>query len=284
MRKVILSAALLLTLLLPTSAQVTMEIVLDQDQYLRSETVTVRVRIMNSSGRTLRLGTDPNWLTFKVDGEGGVPLARLEPGPVTRAFDLESSKTVTLRTDLVPFFNLSEVGHYTVTAKAKVPELNLEVEVRPKTFDITQGVKLWEREFGVPATTPPESRKFALQQATFLKERMRLYTRVTDLSESRVFRVQYLGPLVSFSKPETLLDPSSNLHVLFQVGARSFSYCVVNPGGELIIRQIFEQSATRPTLRATEDGRCTVAGGERLVLPTDLPPPVVSTNAIPAPK
>lgn len=283
MRKIFLPLALLLTLLARVSAQVTMELVLDQEQFIRSESVPLRVRITNTSGQTLHLGKDPNWLSFTVDGENGVSLPRLAQVPVTRPFDLESSKTVTLQTDLMLYFNLAEVGHYTVAAKANLSQINLEVGVKPKTFDITTGTKIWERDFGVPHTTPPDARKYALQQATFLKQ-MRIYARVTDVSESRVFRVQMLGSLVSFSKPEALVDSSSNLHVLFQDGQSSFSYCIVNPNGETIIRRTYDYTGTRPRLGASEGGIPSVTGGARRVTLNDLPPPVTSTNAINAPK
>ena len=48
---------------------------------------------------------------------------------------------------------------------------------------------------GVPGTTPPVVRRFALQQATFLKQ-ARLYARVTDANESTVLRVVPLGALI----------------------------------------------------------------------------------------
>lgn len=282
--------ALLLAFAFRLSAQVEMELVLDQDQFLRSESLPVRVRITNLSGQTLHLGKDPNWLSFTVDSGNGVSLPRQGDGPVTRPFDLESSKSATLQADLTQYFNLTEMGHYTVSAKANFQQLNLEVGAKPKTFSINIGIKLWERNFGIPLTDPPQTRKYALQQASFLKQK-RIYARVTDLSEARVYRVVSLGSLVSISQPEALVDQSSNLHVLFQDDSRTFSYSIVNPGGEIIIRRTYEYSETRPRLRADENGLVQVSGGSRRVMPNDLPPvrmapapTIPSTNPVAVPK
>ena len=269
---------------LPALAQVTVEVQFDQEQFLRSESLPVRVRIENLSGRTLHLGGDPNWITFTVEGREGNILSKTGGLPVAKPFDLEASKIATLRADLMPTFNLSDPGHYTVSVAANVPELEKQIKTEPKGFDIIAGTKLWEKEIGVPASTPPETRKYALQQATFLKQ-LRLYVRLTDASESRVFRVLPLGMLLSFTTPEAQVDRSSNLHVLFQDRARSFLYCVIAPDGELIVRQTWDYAATRPRLRPEQDGRVMVSGGQRRILLSDLPPPrVADTNDARGPK
>ena len=84
--------------------------------------------------------------------------------------------------------------------------------------------------------TAPEARKYTLQQANYIKQ-LTLYVRVTDLTEQRVFKVLPVGPLLSFSRPEARIDRDSNLHLLFQTGARSFLYQVINPEGDLLARQ-----------------------------------------------
>jgi len=262
---------------LVSAAEVNVEIVFDQEQFLRSESLPLRLRIRNFSGQTLKLGTSSDWLTFTVQGRDGVSMVRTGEMPPTQPFSLESSKTASLSADLMPYFKLSEPGHYSVTARVRIPEIEKELTTAPRTFDIVSGTKLWEREFGVPGTQPPIVRKFALQQATFLKQ-LRLYVRLTDPNESRVFRVLPIGALLSFSTPEAALDQSSHLHVIFQNGAQSFLYSVVAPDGEQIIRQTWDQTNTRPRLLAESDGRVVVRGGARRILLSDLPPPLVANT------
>ena len=280
MQKIFSVLALLACSAATALAQVNVEVVFDQEQFLRSESVPLRVRISNFSGQTLRLGTEPDWLNFTVAGEDGKALARSGRVPLPKPFSLESAKTVSLTADLLPYYELSAAGHYKVSVQVRVPELAKEVAAKPQGFDIISGTKLWQKEVGVPGATPPVVRKYALQQATFLKQ-ARLYVRVTDASEATVLRVILLGALTSFSTPETQVDRSSNLHVIFQNGQRSYSYSIITPDGEQIIRQSFDiVGRSRPRLRPEEDGRVTVLGGERRVALTDLPPPENSTNAV----
>jgi hypothetical protein len=259
-------------------AQVTAEIVFDQEQFLRSESLPMRLRISNFSGQTLVLGTQPDWVNFTIESREGTPLKRTGEIPPVKPLTVLSAKTASLQTDLMPYFNVSEPGHYSVKAKIKIPQIDKEITTEPKTFDVISGTKVWEREVGLPGTTPPVMRKFALQQATFIKQ-LRLYVRLTDPQESMVFRVLPLGTLVSFSQPETVLDNASQLHVLFQTGARSFLYSIVTPEGDQIVRQTWDYTGdSRPRLRAEADGRVIVTGGVRRILLSDLPPPRVANT------
>jgi hypothetical protein len=69
---------------------------------------------------------------------------------------------------------------------------------------------------------------------------------------------------------------------LFQAGQKNFSYSIVTPEGDLIVRQTHEISGTRPRLRAESDGRIVVQGGARKIAASDLPPPPPKpeTNAV----
>src|SRR5581483_5080914 len=98
------------------SAQIiTVEVKLDQDQFLPGETLPVTVRVVNNSGQTLHLGADASWLQFNiisVDNNSGV-LKTAEP-PVIEPFDLESSHVATKRLDLEPYYRLKHAGRYRI--------------------------------------------------------------------------------------------------------------------------------------------------------------------------
>jgi hypothetical protein len=161
-----------------------------------------------------------------------------------------------------------------------IPEWSQQIVSIPKPFDIIQGAKLWEQEFGVPLAAgvtnrPPEVRKYTLQQANYLKQLM-LYFQLTDVS-GRVNRVFPIGPMLSFGQPEAQMDRSSNLHVLYQRGPRSFGYTVVNSDGEVMLRQTYDYT-TRPRLQFDGDGKLSVVGGVRRPSPSDLPPPETAVD------
>lgn len=266
----------------PVSAQIDLELLLDQDQFLRDEPLWVKVRIINRAGQTLHLGPDATWLTLAVEQRDGHPVTKRGDVPIPGELTLESAMLADHKADIMPHFDLTTPGRYQMTATLHIKQWQQAVVSKPKAFDIVRGTKLWEQEFGVPVKDgPPEARKYALQQATHLKH-LRLYVRVSDLPEHRVFRVAQLGPLVSFGRPEPQIDRESRLHVLFQTGARSFQYRVVDPEGEVLVRQSYDYTTTRPTLRTEDTGRITVVGGIRQIAKDDWPPPSETKQVTPA--
>jgi hypothetical protein len=159
----------------------------------------------------------------------GHVLSRLSEVPVKGEFALESAEMATRLVDLMPHFEFGQPGRYQVTATVRIAAWNAETTSKAKNFEIVRGTKLWEQEFGLPAESgAPEVRKYALQQANYRKQ-LQLYVRLTDSNENRVFGMLPLGPLVSFSRPEAQIDKTSHFHVLFQTGARSFVYTMLDP-------------------------------------------------------
>jgi hypothetical protein len=277
----------LLAAISSSPAQVAVEVTLPQDQFLPSESIPATVKIRNHSGQTLHFGDD-SWLTFSVEGRDGFIVLKTGDAPTAHGLDLESSKVATMRSDLGPYFTISRPGPYRVIATVNLKEWGQTLNSKPANFDVIRGIKIWEQEFGVPQTAAtgqgsPEVRKYILQQATYLK-RIKLYLRVTDADESRVFRVFPLGPMISFGSPQTLLDGLNNLHVLYQDGPRTFNYSVIDPDGRLIARQTHDYVNSAPRMKIDESGKITIVGGARRPAPNDAPPvkdSVVSANVAP---
>jgi hypothetical protein len=275
--------------LLPVSAQVTVEITQDQNQFLSAETMPTAVRITNRSGQSLRLGREQDWLTFSVQSHGAEVVPKIAEVPVLGEFVLDSSKVATKRVDLAPYFSLNRSGRYSVSATVRIKDWNQEITSPPKNFDIIEGAKLWEQEIGVPnsadpTNATPEVRKFILQQANYLRSQLRLYVRLTDASGDRTFRVFPIGPMVSFGRPEAQVDKFSNLHLLYQDAARSFRYTVINPDGQVLASRIYDYADKRPRLQPDAGGKIFVTGGVHRVTPNDVPPPTPATPAEEAPK
>jgi len=274
-------------------AQVSVGLVMDEDRLVAGEPVIVGVCITNLSGQTLVLGKEPDWVGFAVESKENFIVPKLAEVDAKGEFTLESAKVATRRVDLAPAYQLATPGRYTVTAAVSIPQWNRQLVSDPRKFEIIAGTRLWEQVFGVPnpdgGTGPPEERKYALIQAMHLRQ-LRLYLRLTDKPEARILRVFSLGQMVSFSLPEHELDKNSNLHVLWQIpdrSARSFSYLVVNPQGELIRRQTHDYTTSRPVLKFDKDGNVGVGGGLRRLTAADLPAPSTTGSGndtkVPAP-
>jgi len=292
MKKIGLWVVLLLTAVRPALiAQVTVEVKLDQDQFLPGESLRAAVRITNRSGQTIRLGAEPDWLVFSIESKEGLVVTKEEEVPVIGEFVLESSKTATKRVDLAPCFALDRQGRYAVQATVRIKQWDHQITSQPKAFNIIQGAQLWAKDFGVPrmagsTNESTEVRKYILQEANYLKGRIRLYFRLTDSTGAKTIRVFPIGTLVSFSRPEPQLDKLSNLHVLFANGAQSYGYNVFSPDGELQTRQTYEYVGTRPRLQPNDDGSISVKGGVRRVSGDDFPAakPELSNDTLEKPK
>ncbi len=274
------------------SAQVSLELMLDQVDFLPCEAVPLAIKITNRSGQQLHLGADPDWLTFNVEAADGFVVTKNAEVPVTGAFDLETSQLAIKRVDLQPYFSMTKPGRYRVVATLHIKDWSSQLASEAKHFDVITGAKLWSQDFGVQDGTnrAPLVLKYTLEQANYLKAQLRLYVQVSDAAEAQVYKVTALGPLVSFSHPEAQVDRQSRLNVLWQTGAQAFSYAIVNPDGALALQDYYDNFFSRPRLSVNDDGDVIVSGGTRRAKPTELPLvrppnelPALTKPAAPAP-
>jgi len=142
--------ALVLLTFCRASAQVDVEVVMDQEQFLPSESVPVAVRVTNRSGQPLHLGADADWLTFNVESVDGFIVMKNAEVPVLGEFDLGSSQVATKRVDLQPYFDLKRQGRYRIVATLRIKAWSVETPSLPKEFDVISGAELWSQDFGVP--------------------------------------------------------------------------------------------------------------------------------------
>ena len=270
-----------------TSAQLAVEVTMEQGEFLPSEALPVAVRVTNRSGQPLHLGAEANWLSFNVESTDGFIVVKNGEVPVQGEFDLGSSQVATKHVSLESYFGLMRPGRYRVTATVRIPGWAEPISSPAKEFYVINGAKLWAQDFGVPipaaaTNRTPEVRRYTLEKANYLRTQLRMYVQVSDQAEARVFKVVSIGKTVSFGEPEMQLDHNSNLHVLFQSGASLFTYAVVNPDGELMKQEIFDYVKARPRLNMNDNGAVSVAGGVRRMKEKPMPM-VKSPDQLPAP-
>ena len=271
---------------------ITVQVLLEQDQFLPGESLPVTVRVINNSGQSLHLGEAANWLTFNVESadNNSVVMKNADP-PVVGGFDLGSSEVATKRVDLTPYFALTHAGRYHLVATVRIPEWGSAETSPAKEFDVIDGAQLWSQDFGLPVPAGvtnqlPVVRKYILEEANYLRQQLRMYVLVSDQTGTRILKVSAVGPMVSFSQPDAQLDSASNLHVLYQGGARVFIYAVVNPDGNITQQEIYDYENSRPRLAVNAAGDIVVRGGVRRVKPGELPsvrPPEEVLPPTPAP-
>lgn len=273
---------LFLSLVLPlfvlnASAQISVDLTFNQEQFLPGEAIPVYVHVTNRSGQSLHLGEDQSWLSFFVQGDDGSVVIRKSEPPVVEPFDLGSSEVAKKRVDLAPYFMLSHTGRYKVSCTVHIKAWNQDITSPPQNFDLIQGAELWSQVFGVPNTagpnSPPIARKYTLVEANYLQSQLRLYVQVTSQADGNVIKVLPVGPMISFGQPDAQLDPTSNLHILYQNGASTFSYTVVSPEGEIVTQQMYDYVSIRPRLQQDNNGNISVYGGVPRVETPDLKTP-----------
>src|SRR5256886_13265270 len=125
------------------SAQVTVELALDQDQFLPGESLEVGVRITNFSGQTLHLGKDNDWLRFTIEGRDSYIVPGSDDVPVQGEFDVESSTVATRRVDVAAYFALTRPGRYQVTATVKLKQWEKQQVSMLMAFAIIPGTTFY---------------------------------------------------------------------------------------------------------------------------------------------
>jgi hypothetical protein len=258
---------------------VTAQLQLDQNQYLPDEDLQLKVRITNRSGQPVAFGQDNQWLTFDVVAEKDSVVSRQGEMQVKGPFTLLSGQDVARPFNPTPYFNFRHPGRYRISAIINIPQWRQQIVCKPVVFTVAEGVllpNLGDLQIGVPqppgvTNLPPEVRRYSLIKVATLDE-LKLYFRLTD-KYGQTLRVVPLARMLSFSQPEAQIDRANNLHVLLQTGARTFTYSVFDPNGNLIVRQFHDYTRTRPRLNFDDDGRIFVGGGRRLLTLSDIPAP-----------
>ncbi len=178
------------------SAQLAVEVTMEQGEFLPSETIPVAVRVTNRSGQPLHLGADANWLTFNVESADGFIVVKNGEVPVVKEFDLGSSQVAIKRVDLQPYFGLARPGRYRVTATVQIKDWSEAMTSPAEEFYVITGAKIWAQDFGVPVPADatnrtPEVRRYTLEKANYLRTQLRLYVQVSDPAEARIFKVVF---------------------------------------------------------------------------------------------
>src|SRR5215469_11403855 len=98
-----------------------------------------------------------------------------------------------------------------------------------------------------------------------------MYLRVRDATDTKRFTPTQISDVLSLSRPQPFLDKRNDLHLLYEDGARSFNCSVINPDGEILVRQTHRYTDSAPRLKEDDTGEIAVVGGMRQVAANDLP-------------
>ncbi|MCX7713042.1 MAG: hypothetical protein N2035_05180 [Chthoniobacterales bacterium] len=229
--------------------------------YIRYEPILVTVAITNLSGQSLLLQDTANipWFQLQVENSSGLPVPHRVTGIGLDPTPIKPSETIRRTINITPLFRLDDFGSYSIRATVFDPALNRFFSSGSLKFEITEGRVLWQELVGHPSDGTQ-------RQLTLLSHRLpnstALYLRILDPEKKRLYCTYRLGPLVTYGKPEIVLDNANRPHILQMNAPRSYLYSHIGLNGEIIKREIYIQTdRSKPTIERTPNGDVKVVGG-----------------------
>ena len=264
-------------------AQLEVRLGVGRDNFVQHEPIHVDTFIISNHNKAIILGDKEGWIRFSVRDGRGFPVNQVGHPPRGNLFVLSSGKKVTKGINLAPFFDFSEPGEYTIQAtittsnwvKVRFESVPVKIQVvRARVMDVIRR--------GVVSETPgelPEVRRYTLQ-TTRVKGKSHLFMRVSDDHDPSfmIYNVTPLGMMVHQAKPSFGLDRDGISHLFFQSHKQQYSYCMIDPFGELMRRQTYISDTNRPYMTKDVKGSFKIIGGRRVVAPTDYPEPRTSVG------
>ncbi len=256
-----------------------------RDNFVQHEPILVDVFVGSNHSKAIILGDKDGWIRFSVRNGRGFPVNQVGRPPRGNLFVLSSGKKVTKGINLAPYFDFSEPGEYTVQASITTSNwAEVRFESAPVKIQVVRARVMDVIRRGVASETPgelPEVRRYTLQ-TTRVKGKSHLFMRVSDDYEpsSVIYNVTPLGMMVHHAKPAFGLDRDGISHLFFQSHKQQYTYCMIDPLGELMRRQTYISETNRPYPYMTKDikGSFKIIGGRRVVAPTDYPEPRTSVG------
>jgi len=247
-------------------AQIEIGLKLKRLQYIAYEPVVATLTITNLAGRDVELrdAADQHWFGFEVTtGEGRSlgPMARADAEP---PLTIETGKTVTRKINLTPVYPVHDFGTYHLRANVYFADLGKFFYSTTKVFQVTDARPIWQKTVGMPDGVGGGGnvRTFSLLSNRF-PDHTSLYVRVENKENGVVYSTFSLGRSIASDDPEAEFDRTNQLHVLHCAAPRSWAYARIGLNGELIERDVFMETKSRPHLRHTADGMIAVHGGMR---------------------
>src|SRR5438094_881380 len=247
----------------PAFAQIQVELKFPRLQYIAYEPVVADLVITNLAGRDvdLRDAGGQSWFGFEVTGSEDRSIAPIS-NPGTEARSVGVVKRVNRKINLPPLFGVQDFGTYRVRAHIYFADLNKFFYSQTKVFEVADARPIWQKTVGVPegGGASGNVRTYSLMTNRF-PDHTSLYVRVEDKDRGVVYATYSLGQVIVFDQPQTELDRSNQLHVLYCAAPRNWSYARVGLNGGLLSRASFAETKTRPRLVHSEDGVVKISGG-----------------------
>jgi hypothetical protein len=257
-------AAFLLVLgLHEAAAQVRVDISLKRKLYVMYEPLIAAVTVHNLSGRPLLLDNtaEHRWLSFNIESADGRIIPPNNPDYAFPPAAIEPGEKLPAAFNLTPLFPLQEFGLYRIRASVYVPEFGRFFSSPPLAVEITEGRPIWQEVVGVPGGDGKPSLRTITLLSHKLSRSTRLYARIEDRENGRIYATHQLGPFLTFGRPDVILDARNEIHILQNSAPKQFLYTHLDLDGKVIDRQFYVEAGSRPRLAKQDGGTVVVSGG-----------------------
>jgi len=245
------------------TAQVNITIGFKRKLYVVYEPILATVTIDNLSGRPLLLENNgrQRWFGFTIEAADGRLIPPNNPdyelSPAAIAPGEKLSRTV----NLTPLFPLQEFGAYRIKATVYAESFGRYFSSAPLPIEITEGHQIWQEVVGVPGNEgKPELRTITLLSHK-LSRSTRLYARIEDKDNGKIYAMHQLGPYLTFGQPDVMLDARNEVHILQNSAPKEFVYTHLGLQGEVLAQQAYLEAGSRPSLVKGSTGEVKVVGG-----------------------
>jgi hypothetical protein len=249
-----------------SQAQIALQLSMERDDYILYEEVPLVVSIHNMSTRpvTLESGEDgKSWLFLQVyQGEADM-VREVKPLVLTDSVVVPPGESLSRQINLTPLFELRHRGLYKVQAMVKSGTVS--AASRTFEFSLINGQELWKQRVGVRGDTQAEDsyRTYALQLRRG-KDHDYLYACVRDDDSGLVYGMLPLGVYIPLEPPSTMVDRTTDLHVMLRCGPRQMAYAKIDVYARILDRAIYTDLSTAPYLARSANGSVAVQGGEKI--------------------
>ncbi|HUK84102.1 MAG TPA: hypothetical protein VLZ12_15885 [Verrucomicrobiae bacterium] len=242
--------------------QLAVQLKSEKDTFLVYESIPLTVLIRNLSGRTIELTAQVNrpWLSFLVSDDSGRIIPALGTPKADGSALIAPGQTISRTIDLLPLFDIRARGSYRI--QVRVDSAGTSAISAPVSLTVINGREIWSQTAGLPAKegAADEYRTYTLIARRAEQEDL-LHVSVSDDHHQVVYGVLALGGFITLKPPDPRIDKEGHLHVLYQVGPRSFGYVVIDPYAKIVNRAIYSDIQSSPRLVVT-DGEVVEQGGE----------------------
>ena len=249
-----------LTTAAPVSAQLYVDLKMENSRAVAHEPVNAIISLHNRSGQDVKLNGPGgrSWLRFQVYDHRGVLMTPRRGAPIMKPRTLGAGKSVSLKVNINAIYPINQFGTYRILASAYYPPGRRYFDSESTRMTIDDGRVIFSRAVG----SGPNARRYNV--LTYRdRDESRLYYRLINERTKAVRKTYSIGRLVNTFSPQIGVDARTNLHVFYMGAPREFMYVKIKPDGKVDSQTIYEAlPGSKPKLVSDSSGSFYVDGGQ----------------------